>query len=171
MFIKYAIFRRNHLFAPARAIKTGQRTADKRKKKQSGAAESGSAQSDFTRNDAYRTLPSPPMRAVSSSICSSGKGGRHRCRRAMLISFMGLSVCRYAVGAESSAAPAAVDNGPLAIVPHPDCHRLHDAAAVGGPVSRLYIHMEAGKAVGAVVTVLAPGVLRRAEASADLAGK
>ena len=71
--------------------KTGQRTADKRKKKQSGAAESSSAQSDFTRNDAYRILPSPPMRAVSSSMRSSGKGGRHRGRRAMLMSFMGLS--------------------------------------------------------------------------------
>lgn len=35
--------------------------------------------------------PSPPIRAVISSMRSSGKGGSHKGFRAMLISFMGLS--------------------------------------------------------------------------------
>ena len=37
------------------------------------------------------SLPSPPISSVISSIRSSGNGGSHRGRRAMLISFMGLS--------------------------------------------------------------------------------
>ena len=40
---------------------------------------------------AYFSRPSPPIRAVISSMRSSGKGGSHRGFRAMLISFMGLS--------------------------------------------------------------------------------
>lgn len=44
----------------SRSGKTGQRTADKRKKKQSGAAESGSAQSDFARNELTAYCPPRP---------------------------------------------------------------------------------------------------------------
>lgn len=40
---------------------------------------------------AYFSRPSPPIRAVISSMRSSGKGGSHRGFRAILISFMGLS--------------------------------------------------------------------------------
>ena len=54
---------------------------------------------------------------------------------AMLMSFMGLVVCRHTVGTELSAAFAAVDDGPLAALAYPDSYRLHDAAAVGGAVT------------------------------------
>ena len=40
---------------------------------------------------AYRTLPSPPMRAVISSMRSRGNGGALSGRMAMLMSFIGLS--------------------------------------------------------------------------------
>lgn len=39
----------------------------------------------------YLIVPSPPIRAVISSIRSSGKGGSHRGFNAMDMSFMGLS--------------------------------------------------------------------------------
>ena len=77
---------------------------------------------------------------------------------AMLMSFMGLFVCRHPVGTKLSAAFAAVDDGPLAAFAYPDGHRLHDAAAVGGTVAGFFVHMKAGQAVGAMVAVVAPGV-------------
>lgn len=77
---------------------------------------------------------------------------------AMLMSFMGLFVCRHPVGTKLSAAFAAVDDGPLAAFAYPDRHRLHDAAAVGGTVAGFFVHMKAGQAVGAMVAVVAPGV-------------
>ena len=40
---------------------------------------------------AYRTLPSPPMRAVISSMRSRGNGGALSGRMAILMSFIGLS--------------------------------------------------------------------------------
>ena len=83
----------------------------------------------------------------------------------------GVVVCRHPVGAELSAAFAAVDDGPLAAFAYPDGHRLHDAAAVGGTVAGLFVHMKAGQAVGAMVAVVAPCILRGADPSADLAGK
>lgn len=39
----------------------------------------------------YFMVPSPPIRAVISSMRSSGKGGSHRGFNAMDMSFMGLS--------------------------------------------------------------------------------
>lgn len=39
----------------------------------------------------YFKVPSPPIRAVISSMRSSGKGGSHRGFNAMDMSFMGLS--------------------------------------------------------------------------------
>ena len=83
----------------------------------------------------------------------------------------GVVVCRHPVGAEFSAAFAAVDDGPLAALAYPDRHRLHDAAAVGSPVAGLDVYVQAGKAVGAVVAVVAAGPLRCAESTADLAGE
>mgnify|MGYP006961024248 CR=1 FL=1 len=41
----------------------------------------------------------------------------------------GIVVRHHTVGAERSAALAAVDDGPLAALAYPDGHRLHDAAA------------------------------------------
>ena len=80
-------------------------------------------------------------------------------------------VRRHAVGAERPAALAAVDDSPFAASAHPNSHRLHDAAAVGRPVAGLDVDVQAGKAVWAVVAVVAAGVLRRAEPAADLAGE
>lgn len=83
----------------------------------------------------------------------------------------GVIIRRNTVGAERSAALAAVDDRPLAAPAYPDRHRLHDATAVGGPVAGLDIYVQAGEAVGAVVAVVAAGPLRCAESAADLAGK
>ena len=83
----------------------------------------------------------------------------------------GVVICRNPVRAELSAAFAAVDDGPLAALAYPDGHRLHDAAAVGGTVAGFFVHMKAGQAVGAMVAVVAAGILRGADPSADFAGK
>ena len=83
----------------------------------------------------------------------------------------GIVVRRHTVGAERSAALAAVDDRPLAALAYPDRHRLHNTAAVRGPVAGLDVYMQAGEAVGAVVTVVAAGILRCAEPTADLAGE
>ena len=83
----------------------------------------------------------------------------------------GIVVRRHTVGAERSAALAAVDDRPLAALAYPDRHRLHNTAAVRGPVAGFDVYMQAGKAVGAVVAVVAAGALRRAEPPTDLAGE
>lgn len=83
----------------------------------------------------------------------------------------GIVVRRHTVGAERSAALAAVDDRPLAALAYPDRHRLHNTAAVRGPVAGLDVYVQAGEAVGAVVTVVAAGIPRCAEPTADLAGE
>lgn len=83
----------------------------------------------------------------------------------------GIVVRRNTVGAERAAALAAVYDRPFTAPAYPDRHRLHDAAAVGSPVAGLDVYVQAGKAVGAVVAVVAAGLLRCAESAADLAGK
>lgn len=83
----------------------------------------------------------------------------------------GVIIRRNTVGAERAAALAAVDDRPLAALAYPDRHRLHNTAAVRGPVAGLDVYMQAGEAVGAVVAVVAAGILRCAEPTADLAGE
>ena len=83
----------------------------------------------------------------------------------------GVIIRRNTVGAERAAALAAVDDRPLAALAYPDRHRRHDAAAVGSPVAGLDVYVQAGEAVGAVVAVVAAGLLRCAESAADLAGE
>ena len=83
----------------------------------------------------------------------------------------GIVVRRHTVGTERSAALAAVDDRPFTAPAYPDRHRLHDAAAVGSPVAGLDVYVQAGEAVGAVVAVVAAGLLRCAESAADLAGE
>ena len=80
-------------------------------------------------------------------------------------------VRRHTVGTESAAALAAVDDGPFAVFSYPDGDGLHDTAAVRGTVAGLNVHVQAGKAIGAVVAVVAAGVLGSAKPVADLAGK
>lgn len=83
----------------------------------------------------------------------------------------GIVVRRHTVGAERAATLAAVDDRPFTTPAYPDRHRLHDAAAVRGPVAGLDVYVQAGKAVGAVVAVVAADLLRCAESAADLAGE
>ena len=64
-----------------------------------------------------------------------------------------------------------MDERPLAALAHPHADGLHNSAAFGGAVPRLLVHVEAGQAVGAVVAVIAAGVLRCAEPAAYLAGE
>ena len=64
-----------------------------------------------------------------------------------------------------------MNDRPLSVFSDPYHDRFHETAAIGCAVSWLYVHMEARKAVRAVVAVVAAGVLRRAEPAADLAGK
>ena len=111
------------------------------------------------------------MRAVISSMRSSGNGGSHSGFMAMLMSFIGLSSAATRLELKRPAALAAVDDSPFAASAHPNSHRLHDAAAVGRPVAGLDVDVQAGKAVRTVVAVVAAGVLRRAEPAADLAGE
>ena len=85
--------------------------------------------------------------------------------------FHGVIVCGYPVGTELTAALAAVDNCPFAAFAHPDGNRLHDAAAVGCAVARLFVYMKAGQAVGTMVAVPAARILRRTQPTADFAGK
>lgn len=62
----------------------------------------------------------------------------------------GVIIRRHAVGVERAATPATMNDRPLAALAHPNGNRLHNAAAVAFPVTRLYVHMDAGngKAVG-----------------------
>ena len=83
----------------------------------------------------------------------------------------GIVVRRYPVGMEDAAGFTAVDDGPLTAFPHPYRHRLHGAAALGGPVTGLIVQMDAGQAVGAVVAVVAPGPLGTHGPAADTAGE
>ena len=83
----------------------------------------------------------------------------------------GVIIRRNTVGAERAAALAAVDDRPFTAPAYPDRHRLHNTAAVGSPVAGLDVYVQAGEAVGAVVAVVAAGLLRCAESAADLAGE
>ena len=98
------------------------------------------------------------MRAVISSSRSSGNGGSNSGFMAMIMSFMGVP----------SAAPRPAPRPPP---PQPVRVRVHVPAAVGCPVAGLEVDVEAGEAVGAMVAVVTPCVLRGAEPPADLAGK
>ena len=70
-----------------------------------------------------------------------------------------------------TAALAPVDNSPLPVMAHPHGNGLHHPPAVRRPVAGLYVHMQAGKAVGAVVPVAAAGPGRYHLAAADLTGE
>lgn len=83
----------------------------------------------------------------------------------------GVVVGSHAVGAERTAAAAAMNERPLAVFAHPDGHGLHDAAVVGCAVTGRDVDVQAAQAVRAVVGVAAPGTLRCYEPSADFAGK
>ena len=48
---------------------------------------------------------------------------------------------------------------------------LSSAATRLEPVAGFYVHMKAGKTVGAVVAVAAAGIFRHTRSTADLAGK
>ena len=70
-----------------------------------------------------------------------------------------------------SAPAAAVDDCPLSSLPNPDPDRIHDPAAVGRAVAGRLVKVKAGKAVGAVVSVLRTAALGIDRIAADAAGK
>ncbi len=83
----------------------------------------------------------------------------------------GVIVGGSAVCGKFPAALASVYHRPLAVFLYPDRHRLHDTAAVGLTVSRLVVNVQAGQAVGTVISVIASRPLRDYLPSADLAVK
>ena len=100
----------------------------------------------------------------------AGRGGAQRPERDAH-ELHGVVVGSHAVGAERTAAAAAMNERPLAVFAYPDGHGLHDAAAVGCAVTGRDVDVQAVQAVRAVVAVAAPGTLRCYEPSADSAGK
>ena len=80
-------------------------------------------------------------------------------------------VRRNTVGAQRSAPSATMDYRPFAVLSHPDRNSIHNTAAVGSAVARLDVQMQAGKAVRAMVAMIAARALRRDTPSADLAGE
>ena len=83
----------------------------------------------------------------------------------------GVVIRRHPVGRQGAAPAAAVDNGPLAVFPHPHGDGVHQSAAVGGAVAGLHVQVEAGQAVGAVVAVVRPRAGGDHRAAAVFAGK
>ena len=63
----------------------------------------------------------------------------------------------------------AVNDSPLPVFAHPHADGLHDAVARGCAVAGLVIHMDARKAVRAMVAVVAACALGQNFAPADLA--
>ena len=96
-------------------------------------------------------------------LCNGAHGYRHQLH--------GIVVSGNSVGAELSAAAAAMYQRPLAVFAHPHSHCVHYTSAVGGSVSGLVIDVQTGKAVGAVVAVVGSRSLRGAYPAAYLAGK
>jgi len=65
----------------------------------------------------------------------------------------GIVIGGDAIGAQRAADFTAMNDGPLSVLPHPDSDGLHDAATMGRAVSRLYVQMLAGEAIGAVISM------------------
>lgn len=64
-----------------------------------------------------------------------------------------------------------MDDRPFAIFSDPDGNRVHNAAAVRGPVAGFHIHVETAETVGAVVAMVAPRSGGDDRPAADLAGE
>jgi len=79
------------------------------------------------------------------------------------------NIRRNTVGAQCSAPSATMDYRPFAVFSHPDRNSIHNTAAVGSAVARLNVQMQAGKAVRAMVAMIAARAIRRDTPSADLA--
>ena len=69
-------------------------------------------------------------------------------------------VARDTVGAQFSALAAAVDDGPLAFLPHPDSYRLHRAVTFGSAVSRCLVQMTAPETPVTVIAMFCAETLR-----------
>ena len=80
-------------------------------------------------------------------------------------------VSRCAVGMQYTAAPAAMNHCPLTVFADPDTDGVHNAAAVGGTVARLIVHMQAGQAVRTVIPVVAARACRYDRTAAHPAGE
>ena len=64
-----------------------------------------------------------------------------------------------------------MDDRPVAALAHPHSYRLHDAAAIGGSVAGLDVHVEAAQAIVAMVAVIRASAFRGHQPPADLAGE
>lgn len=80
-------------------------------------------------------------------------------------------VSRCAVGMQYTAASAAMNHCPLTVFADPDTDGVHNAAAVGGTVARLIVHMQAGQAVRTVIPVVATRACRYDRTAAHPAGE
>lgn len=64
-----------------------------------------------------------------------------------------------------------MNDRPFSVFAHPHGNRLHNASAVALSVSRLVIHVQTGKTVRTMVSVICAGISRRNKSPADLAGE
>ena len=78
-------------------------------------------------------------------------------------------ICGDTVGAEVTTALAAMNDGPFALVAHPNGHGLHNAAAIGLPIAGLNVHVKAVEAVRAMIAMVAAGAFRHYQTAAELA--
>lgn len=65
------------------------------------------------------------------------------------------------VRAQLAALDTAVNNGPVAIISHPNTDSLHATTTGRRPIARGFVQVLAGQAVGTVVTMIGPRPLWR----------
>lgn len=85
--------------------------------------------------------------------------------------FHWIVIRRDAVGGELATDSATVDNRPLSVIPDPDADGVHLAVAGGGAVTGLIVNVNAGQAVGAVISVIAARTIRNNRPAALFAGE
>ena len=118
----------------------------------------------------YFRLPSPPIKAVNSSIRSSGKGGSQRGFIAILISFIGLS----------SAATLFDESLPhllqRCIIAHssfsyPNRYRFHNSTTVRCSISGFFINVKTGKTVRTMISMVTACTIWNYRATTNLTSK
>ena len=97
-----------------------------------------------------------PLHHLPHPFDGKGRLTQRACRDAEELSRV--IVRRRPVGAERPAAAATVNDRPLPSPADPDGDGVHQPATVALPVPRLYVHMEAHKAIGKWCKGPAPGL-------------
>ena len=72
----------------------------------------------------------------------------------------GVVIAGHAVGAQRTALSAAMDDGPLAVIAHPDGDGFHDAAAVRVAIAGNIIHVHTVQAIRTMIPMVASRALR-----------